>query len=107
MAGGPGSSGMLNALLYQAPCILTVNGTVPNENRWSERFNLIALDHVRKFNAFLKPKKLNGTLQPIGVGYSYGTRVNSSQAAAFDVYDFLQKFYTIFPHLSKYVFKTG
>ena len=41
--------------------------------------------------------------QPIGVGYSYGTMVNNSRAAAVDVYDFLQKFYRIYPHLVKWV----
>lgn len=41
--------------------------------------------------------------QPIGVGYSYGTQVNNSRDAAFDVYDFLQKFYKLYPHLAKYV----
>ncbi|KAJ3576051.1 hypothetical protein NP233_g684 [Leucocoprinus birnbaumii] len=84
MGGGPGSSGMMNALLYEAPCLLGVNGsTTPNENRWTAKFNLLALDH------------------PIGVGYSYGTRVNNSRDAAEDVYDFLQKFFALYPGLSK------
>lgn len=34
------------------------------------------------------------------MGFSYGTRVNNSSAAAEDVYDFLQKFFILFPHLS-------
>jgi hypothetical protein len=29
--------------------------------------------------------------------------VNNSRAAAFDVYDFLQKFFVLFPHLAKSV----
>ncbi|KAJ7195829.1 Alpha/Beta hydrolase protein, partial [Mycena pura] len=46
-----------------------------------EHFNLIALDH------------------PVGVGFSYGTLVNNSRTAAIDVYDFIQKFYHLFPYL--------
>lgn len=48
MGGGPGSSGMMNAMLYEAPCLLSgPNGTTrPNEERWTEKFNLLALDHV-------------------------------------------------------------
>ncbi|KAF8581123.1 alpha/beta-hydrolase [Ramaria rubella] len=83
IGGGPGTSGMANALLAQSHCLVTENGTVPNPNGWTERFNLLALDH------------------PIGAGFSYGTMVNNSRAAAIDVYDFLQKFYSIFPHLAK------
>ncbi|TFK37456.1 Alpha/Beta hydrolase protein [Crucibulum laeve] len=83
MGGGPGASGMLNALLFQAPCIMSATGMTPFEHRWTEQFNLVALDH------------------PIGVGYSYGTRVNSSSDAALDVYNFLQKFFKIYPQLSK------
>ncbi|KAF7364772.1 SET domain-containing protein [Mycena venus] len=81
VGGGPGSSGMLNPLLAQGPCLVAENGTVPNPNRWTEHFNLIALDH------------------PVGVGASYGTLVNNSRSAATDVYDFLQKFFHLFPHL--------
>ncbi|KAJ6551941.1 Alpha/Beta hydrolase protein [Mycena capillaripes] len=52
IGGGPGTSGMSNPMSAQGPCILSENGTVPNPNRWTEHFNLIALDH------------------PIGVGFS-------------------------------------
>ncbi|KAJ7738412.1 alpha/beta-hydrolase [Mycena metata] len=83
IGGGPGTSGMSNPLSAQGPCLVTENGTVPNPNRWTENFNLIALDH------------------PVGVGYSYGTLVNNSRTAAVDVYDFLQKFFRLFPHLSQ------
>ncbi|KAI0312924.1 alpha/beta-hydrolase [Amylostereum chailletii] len=83
IGGGPGTSGMLNPFSGQAPCVAREDGTVPNPNRWTERFNLLALDH------------------PIGVGYSYGGRVNNSVSAAHDVYDFLQKFYQLFPHLAR------
>ncbi|KAK7012887.1 Alpha/Beta hydrolase protein [Favolaschia claudopus] len=83
IGGGPGTSGMLNPLSAQGPCIVVENGTVPNPNRWTEHFNLIALDH------------------PIGVGASYGTRINNSRAAALDVYDFLQKFFRLYPNFSR------
>ncbi|KAJ7626192.1 alpha/beta-hydrolase [Roridomyces roridus] len=81
IGGGPGTSGMLNPMFAQGPCLIVENGTMLNPNRWTESFNLIALDH------------------PIGVGFSYGTHVNNSRSAAIDVYDFLQKFYRLFPHL--------
>ncbi|KAF9006047.1 Alpha/Beta hydrolase protein [Cyathus striatus] len=80
--GGPGTSGLTGPLIGQSSCGITENGTRFNPSRWTEHFNLIALDH------------------PIGVGFSYGERVNNSRDAAFDVYDFLQKFFKIFPHLS-------
>jgi len=83
MGGGPGTSGMMNPVFGQSACVMTADGLVPNPNRWTERFNLIALDH------------------PIGVGFSYGSRVNNSRSAAVDVYDFLQKFYRLYPHLVK------
>ncbi|KAJ7668124.1 Alpha/Beta hydrolase protein [Mycena rosella] len=72
---------MMNPMSAQGPCLVVENGTVPNPNRWTEHFNLIALDH------------------PIGAGLSYGTMVNNSRRAAIDVYDFLQKFFRLFPHL--------
>ncbi|KAJ7506650.1 alpha/beta-hydrolase [Mycena galericulata] len=81
IGGGPGTSGLLNPMSAQGPCLIVENGTTPNPNRWTEHFNLIALDH------------------PVGVGFSYGTLVNNSRSAAIDVYDFLQKFYRLFPHL--------
>ncbi|KAJ6578012.1 alpha/beta-hydrolase [Mycena capillaripes] len=81
IGGGPGTSGMMNLLAAQGPCLIVENGTVPNPNRWTEHFNLIALDH------------------PVGVGNSYGAHVNNSRDAALDVYDFFQKFYRVFPHL--------
>ncbi|KAJ6582108.1 alpha/beta-hydrolase [Mycena capillaripes] len=81
--GGPGTSGMINPLFGQSPCSVGPEGFVPNPHRWTEHHNLIALDH------------------PIGVGFSHGSRVNNSRAAAFDVYDFLQKFFVLFPHLAR------
>ncbi|KAJ7245697.1 alpha/beta-hydrolase [Mycena rebaudengoi] len=83
IGGGPGASGMLGPILAQGPCLVAENGTVPNPNRWTEHSNLLALDH------------------PIGAGFSYGTYVNNSRDAAIDVYDFLQKFFRLFPHLAK------
>ncbi|KAJ7770967.1 alpha/beta-hydrolase [Mycena maculata] len=83
IGGGPGSSGMVNPMAGQGPCLAVENGTIPNPNRWTEHFNLLALDH------------------PVGVGFSYGTQVNNSRDAAIDVYDFFQKFYRLFPHLLK------
>ncbi|KAJ7133505.1 Alpha/Beta hydrolase protein [Mycena epipterygia] len=81
--GGPGATAMLQPLTGQGPCLITPNGTIPNPNRITERFNLLALEH------------------PIGTGYSYGRMTNNSHDAAVDVYDFLQKFFAVFPHLSK------
>ncbi|KAJ7256414.1 alpha/beta-hydrolase [Mycena rebaudengoi] len=81
--GGPGTGGMVNPLFGQSPCSVGPNGLVANPHRWTEHHNLIALDH------------------PIGVGFSFGTHVNNSRAAAYDVYDFLQKFFVLFPHLAK------
>ncbi|KAI0062587.1 alpha/beta-hydrolase [Artomyces pyxidatus] len=86
IGGGPGSSGLLNPMFGQSHCIMTENGTVANPNRWTERYNLLAIDH------------------PIGVGFSYGTHVNNSRDAAYDVYDFLQKFFRLYPHLAKSTF---
>ncbi|KAJ7461953.1 Alpha/Beta hydrolase protein [Mycena latifolia] len=41
----------------------------------------------------------NFRIQPVGTGFSYGTMVNNSRSAAVDVYDFLQKFFRLFPDL--------
>jgi hypothetical protein len=48
IGGGPGSSGLGNPLFGQSHCTITENGTVANPNRWTEKFNLLALDHVRR-----------------------------------------------------------
>ncbi|KAI0784641.1 alpha/beta-hydrolase [Abortiporus biennis] len=80
VGGGPGSSGFLNTFVGQSPCLITPNGTVVhNPNAWTEHFNLLVLNH------------------PIGAGFSYGNIPNNSRSAAYDAYDFLQKFYTVFP----------
>ncbi|KAJ6504753.1 Alpha/Beta hydrolase protein, partial [Mycena vitilis] len=83
MGGGPGTSGISNPLSAQGPCIVVENGTTPTPNRWTEHFNLLALDH------------------PIGAGFSYGPKVNNSRTAALDVYDFLQKFFCLYPDLAQ------
>ncbi|KAJ7622407.1 alpha/beta-hydrolase [Roridomyces roridus] len=83
IGGGPGTSGMMNALQGQSPCSATEHGLAANPYTWTKRHNLIALDH------------------PIGVGFSYGTHVNNSRSAAYDAYDFLQKFFVLFPHLAR------
>ncbi|KIJ29216.1 hypothetical protein M422DRAFT_37026 [Sphaerobolus stellatus SS14] len=83
IGGGPGTSGLMNPVSGQSPCGISAEGLTSNKNRWTEQFNLVALDH------------------PIGAGYSYGTRVNNSRDAAIDVYDFLQKFFVLYPHLRK------
>ncbi|KAF9002262.1 Alpha/Beta hydrolase protein [Cyathus striatus] len=64
--GGPGTSGMTKPLNGQSACDITESGMEFNPARWTEHFNLIALDH------------------PIGAGFSYGQRVNNSRDAAFD-----------------------
>ncbi|KAF7342237.1 hypothetical protein MVEN_01811700 [Mycena venus] len=81
--GGPGATAMLQPFTGQGPCLITPNGTKPNINRITERFNLLALEH------------------PVGTGFSYGRMVNNSYDGALDVYDFLQKFFILFPHFSK------
>ncbi|KAI0316871.1 Alpha/Beta hydrolase protein [Amylostereum chailletii] len=82
IGGGPGTSGLANPIMGQSHCRISENGVQPNPHRWTEKFNLLALDH------------------PIGVGFSYGQHVNNSREAAYDVYDFLQKFYRLYPHLA-------
>ncbi|KAJ7257667.1 alpha/beta-hydrolase [Mycena rebaudengoi] len=91
LGGGPGTSGMMNAFFGQSPCLATANGFAPNPDRWTEHHNYIALDH------------------PIGAGFSYGSRVNNSRVAAYDVYDFLQKFFVLFPRLegNKFIISGG
>ncbi|KAE9407384.1 alpha/beta-hydrolase [Gymnopus androsaceus JB14] len=89
MGGGPGTSGFMNAFYGQSPCIITADGLVPNPYGWTERYHLIVLDHAST---------------PIGAGFSYAhgvPQVNNSRDAAWDVYDFLQKFYILFPRLAK------
>ncbi|VDC06649.1 unnamed protein product [Peniophora sp. CBMAI 1063] len=89
--GGPGTTGMANSMLGLAHCRITENGTVANPNRWTQKYNLLAMEH------------------PVGTGFSYGLSVNNSVDAAHDAYDFLQKFLVSVPHLikNKFVITTG
>lgn len=73
----------MNPVFGQSACVLGKDGLVRNPNRWTEHYNLVALDH------------------PIGAGYSYGTMVGNSRDAALDVYDFFQKFFVVYPELAK------
>jgi len=73
-------------------CSITPNSTtVPNQSAWSENFHLLALNH------------------PIGAGFSYGSIPNNSRSAAHDVYDFLQKFFSLYPTLAenRFVLSSG
>ncbi|KAJ6615564.1 Alpha/Beta hydrolase protein [Mycena sp. CBHHK59/15] len=45
IGGGPGGSGLSSPMAAQGPCLVVENGTTPNRNRWTEHYNLIALDH--------------------------------------------------------------
>ena len=89
-------------MIGQAPCVVSQTGLTPNPNRWTEKFNFLALDHVCFASIATVLPQLTQITKPIGVGFSYGTHVNSSTAAAADAYDFLQKFYSLFPHLAKF-----
>ncbi|EJD35581.1 alpha/beta-hydrolase [Auricularia subglabra TFB-10046 SS5] len=91
IGGGPGSSGLLNPLFALSHCKVAQGAMVPNPTGWSEHANILALDH------------------PIGVGFSYGSHVNNSRDAAHDVYDFLQKFFVLYPHFArnKFIISSG
>ncbi|KAF7309047.1 Carboxypeptidase [Mycena kentingensis (nom. inval.)] len=77
--GGPGSSSMIGLLQELGPCRID-NGSAPttvsrNPFSWNTNANLLFID------------------QPVGVGFSHGTlNVGTSQAAAQDVWTFLQIF---------------
>jgi len=77
--GGPGSSSMLGLFQENGPCRISNNSqTVSlNPQSWNNVANVLYID------------------QPIGVGFSHGTTsVGTSQAAAQDVWKFLQIFFT-------------
>ncbi|CAG8730660.1 19010_t:CDS:2, partial [Gigaspora margarita] len=86
LSGGPGFSSMFALFQEVGPC--KVEGDM-NKSRLfayslNEVTNLLFID------------------QPIGAGFSYGERkVNTSEQAALDIYEFLQRFFVIFP---KYAF---
>ena len=65
-----------------SPCTVNMEGTdtIPNKYSWNENANVIFLD------------------QPLNVGYSYGSGgASNTDAAAADVYAFLQLFFKEFP----------
>ncbi|KAG8871406.1 hypothetical protein FRB98_000802 [Tulasnella sp. 332] len=63
------------------PCRIQSEGPQPNPHKWSDGFNIIAVDY------------------PVGVGFSYGSVVNTSESAAMEMCDFLQKFFVLFPNI--------
>ncbi|KAJ6556987.1 serine carboxypeptidase [Mycena vulgaris] len=75
--GGPGSSSMIGLLQELGPCRITNNSASVTLNpfSWNNNANVLFID------------------QPVGVGFSHGTEsVGTSQAAAADVWTFLQIF---------------
>ncbi|RIB12226.1 carboxypeptidase S1, CPD-S1 [Gigaspora rosea] len=82
ISGGPGYSSMFALFQEVGPCKVEgdTNKSGLSENSWNEVTNLLFID------------------QPIGTGFSYGARmVNTSEQAASDIYEFLQRFFAIFP----------
>ncbi|CAG8621317.1 37154_t:CDS:2 [Gigaspora margarita] len=82
LSGGPGYSSMFALFQEVGPCKVkrNMNKSRLAANSWNEVTNLLFID------------------QPIGAGFSYGARmVNTSEQAALDVYEFLQRFFTMFP----------
>ncbi|CEG70790.1 hypothetical protein RMATCC62417_06621 [Rhizopus microsporus] len=80
--GGPGCSSLTGLFMELGPCTVNLEGTdtIPNKYSWNEKANVIFLD------------------QPLNVGYSYGSRgASNTNAAAKDVYAFLQLFFKQFP----------
>jgi len=73
----------LEVVKTESHCVILANGSlVSNPHAWTEKYKLLALDH------------------PLGAGFSYGEPPNSTQTAAVDVYDFLQKIYVSYSHLA-------
>ncbi|KAF7309959.1 Carboxypeptidase [Mycena indigotica] len=75
--GGPGSSSMYGLVQELGPCRITNNSksVTLNDFSWNVNSNLLVID------------------QPVGAGFSHGTTsVGTSQAAAADVWSFLQIF---------------
>ncbi|KAJ7056231.1 serine carboxypeptidase [Mycena amicta] len=75
--GGPGSSSMFGLFQENGPCRITNDSTGVSHNQWSWNgaANMLYID------------------QPVGVGFSHGnTTVNTTRAAAEDVWEFMQIF---------------
>ncbi|CAO3671085.1 unnamed protein product [Rhizopus stolonifer] len=80
--GGPGCSSLTGLFMELGPCTVNMEGTdtVLNKYSWNEKANVIFLD------------------QPLNVGYSHGKGgATNTNAAAKDVYAFLQLFFKQFP----------
>ncbi|KAH9853362.1 serine carboxypeptidase [Lenzites betulinus] len=76
--GGPGSSSMIGLFQEHGPCRITNDSksVTLNPNSWNQVSNMLYID------------------QPVGVGFSHGTTdVGTSQAAAEDIWNFLQIFF--------------
>ncbi|KXN92916.1 Carboxypeptidase S1 [Leucoagaricus sp. SymC.cos] len=76
--GGPGSSSMIGLLQELGPCRITNDSrsVTLNPFSWNNKANLLFID------------------QPVGVGFSHGDlKVGTSQAAAADVWSFMQIFF--------------
>jgi cathepsin A (carboxypeptidase C) len=78
--GGPGCSSLTGLFMELGPCSVddTGNHTIHNPHSWNNRANIIFLD------------------QPANVGFSYGAGTKTSDAAAGDVFVFLQLFLEAF-----------
>ncbi|RIB22832.1 Alpha/Beta hydrolase protein, partial [Gigaspora rosea] len=82
LSGGPGMSSMFALFQEVGPCKVekNMNKSSPSESSWNKVTNLLFID------------------QPIGAGFSYGAHiVNTSEQAALNIYEFLQRFFTLFP----------
>lgn len=78
--GGPGCSSLTGLFMELGPCSVdeTGNHTIPNKYSWNSQANTIFLD------------------QPANVGYSHGKSERTSDAAAVDVFVFIQLFLDAF-----------
>lgn len=84
--GGPGCSSLTGLMMELGPCTVNDEGTDTTINKysWNSNANIVFLD------------------QPLNVGYSYGSDgASNTNAAAKDVYAFLQLFFQEFPEYSK------
>ncbi|KAI8577099.1 hypothetical protein K450DRAFT_253641 [Umbelopsis ramanniana AG] len=80
--GGPGCSSLTGLMMELGPCSVNDEGTdtIINKYSWNNNANIVFLD------------------QPLNVGYSYGSDgASNTNAAAKDVYAFLQLFFQEFP----------